>query len=118
MVFGRKRRATGSIVMDEAGIRRLVGDQITEQIDWDRLLSVDIVTTADGPANEDVFFLLGGADGLGVAVPSGAAPPGFVERLQQLKGFDNEVLIRAMGSTADARFHCWPPAEEAPLPGS
>jgi hypothetical protein len=28
-------------------------------------------------------------------------------RLQQLPGFDNGVVIKAMGSTGDARFVCW-----------
>jgi hypothetical protein len=108
MVLGRRRRLTGSIVMDEAGVLRLLGDQVVERVAWDRLVSVDVVTTSDGPMNEDVFFVLAGEDGTGVAVPSGLAPGGFVERLQLLEGFDDEELIRAMSCAVDARFHCWP----------
>jgi hypothetical protein len=94
--------------MDEGGVRQLLGDQIRERVDWDRLATVDVVTTSDGPVAGDVFFVLGGADGTGVAVPFGLAPAGFVERLQLLDGFDNDQLIRAMSSAVDARFHCWP----------
>jgi hypothetical protein len=112
MAFGRRRRVTASIVMDECGVRRLLGDRVTEQVEWDRLISVDVVTTSDGPVSEDVFFLLAGSEGTGVAVPSGLAPPGFLERLQLLDGFDNGELIRAMSSAVDARFHCWPTAPE------
>ena len=116
MAFWRRRRVRGSIVMDEGGVRRLLGEQITERVSWDGLVSVDVVTTSDGPANDDVFFLLGGADGTGVAVPSELAPAGFLERLQLLEGFDNGELIRAMSSAVDARFHCWPTASETPVP--
>jgi hypothetical protein len=94
--------------MDDLGVRRIHRGRIIEEIHWDQLASVDIRTTSQGPFVDDVYWLLGSAMGQGVAVPSEAAPAGFVERLQQLPGFDNEAMIRAMASTDDMTFHCWP----------
>ena len=31
----------------------------------------------------------------------------LLSRLQQLPGFDNEAVIKAMGSTNNAKFLCW-----------
>lgn len=95
--------------VDEVGVRRTHGDVVAEQVAWGDLMSVSVITTSDGPAGEDVFFLLEGAGDSGVVVPQGQAPEGFVERLQQLEGFDSSAVIKAMGCATDARFHCWPP---------
>jgi hypothetical protein len=97
-----------SIEMDEAGVRCRRGKKIVEQVTWAALVSVDVITTSNGPLADDMFFLLGGTDGSGVAVASNLAPDGFVERLQQLPGFDSDQLILASGSVENARFHCWP----------
>ena len=67
-----------------------------------------MLTTADGPFAEDMFFVLAGRDGSGCVVPQSASESGqLLERLQRLPGFDNEAFIRAMGSSEDARFVCW-----------
>jgi hypothetical protein len=78
------------------------------QVAWDDLLEVAILTTADGPFTEDVFFVLVGRGGTGCVVPQGA-PEGsqLQERLQRLPGFDNKAVIRAMSSADDATFVCW-----------
>lgn len=59
----------------------------------------------------DVFFVLAGGDGSGrVARHGSAVTVGLLERLQQLHGFDNSAVIKAMGSTKEAVFVCWRPA--------
>jgi len=68
---------------------------------------VRIRTTADGPIDEDVFYVLVGIGGTGCVVPQGEAPEGFVERLLKLPGFDSGELIASMGSSARADFVCW-----------
>ncbi len=95
------------VVLDEKGVRRLRGADTVEQVAWDDLEAVDIRATSEGPAVDDVFWLLRGAGGGGVAVPSEQAPPGFLERLQQLPGFDDDAVIAAMCSAEDALFPCW-----------
>jgi hypothetical protein len=79
----------------------------TEQVPWSDLQRVEVVTTDAGPWSEDVFWLLHGSTG-GCAVPQGASGhKRLLERLQALPGFDNEAVIRAMGSTSNARFEVW-----------
>jgi hypothetical protein len=105
------RKISDAVEMDEAGVRRLHGDQIAEQVTWEALISVDVVATNDGPGAEDMFFILGGTDGTEVAVPAGLAPHGLLERLQQLPGFDSDQLILAASSVEQTRFHCWSSGE-------
>jgi hypothetical protein len=111
-----KARATGGamapdpdrVVVDQVGVRRWLPDGRQEAVRWDDLVEVAIRTTPEGPWQEDVFFLLTGRGGGGVAVPHGEA----VERdllgwLQALPGFDNERVVEAMTWAEDAMFVCW-----------
>jgi hypothetical protein len=96
------------VVVDQVGVRRRLPDGRQEAVGWDDLVEVAIRTTPEGPWQEDVFFLLTGRDGGGVAVPQGEA----VERellgwLQALPGFDNQQVVEAMGCAEDALFVCW-----------
>lgn len=101
------------IELSERGVRRDLGDGTIEEIAWETLERVSILTTDGGPFLEDVFFLLEGPEGTGCAVPQLHAPEGFLDRLQRLPGFDHEAVIRAMGSTDNDRFVCW---ELLPVP--
>jgi hypothetical protein len=98
----------GHVTFDDGGVRRVTPDGRVEEVQWDELLEVGIVTTAEGPFDEDVFWLLVGADGNnGVAVPGSAMTDDLLDRVQALPGFDNEQMIRAMSSTDEAQFRCW-----------
>ena len=97
-----------SFEVDERGVRRLVDGGVVEQVAWDELVGVDIVTTDQGPYAEDVFFVLHGKDGNGAVVPQEiAVAERLLERLQKLPGFDNGKVIEAMGCSENARFVCW-----------
>ncbi|HEY4371129.1 MAG TPA: hypothetical protein VGN52_04360 [Burkholderiales bacterium] len=109
------------LAIDDTGIRRILGDGRGEALAWADLSEVMILTTADGPFAEDVFFVLRGAGEAGVMVGQGlAVEHHLLEELQRrLPDLDNEAVIRAMGSTQEARFVVWPPqpyatTEEAP----
>jgi hypothetical protein len=97
-----------AIHIDDRGVRRDLPSGKVEQVTWDDLREVAVVTTADGPFAEDVFFVLVGRDDSGCIIPQSApeSTP-LLERLQRLHGFDNEAFIRAMGSTENATFVCW-----------
>jgi hypothetical protein len=96
------------IHIDDRGIRRELADGKVEQVTWDDLEEVSVLTTSEGPLAEDVFFVLAGRGGTGCVVPQGAPEStALLERLQRLPGFDNEALVRAMGNTEEARFVCW-----------
>jgi hypothetical protein len=80
---------------------------VTEQIRWSELRAVLIQTTADGPAVDDLFWVLIGRDG-GCVVPSEAhGYDQLRERLQQLPGFDYESAIRACSCIEEQIFVCW-----------
>ena len=79
----------------------------TETVRWSDLQEVRILTTDEGPYVDDVIWMLLGKDGGGCAVPSETeGMKELLPRLQQLPGFDNEAVIKAMGSTNNARFVC------------
>ena len=95
-------------LVDDFSIIRMKDEKILEQVRWDELNKVEILTTDDGPFVEDVFFLLHGEGENGCAVGQCEANgTELLSRLQELSGFDNEQLIAAMGSTQNARFLCW-----------
>ena len=82
-------------------------DGTAERVSWSDLEKVEIITTGDGPFVTDVFWVLHGGQS-GCAVPGGATGEmELLQRLQTLPGFDNEVLIEAMGCTSNKRFVCW-----------
>ena len=93
--------------LTDAGVRCERPDGLTEQVAWDDLQRVEILTTSDGPFQPDVFWMLFGTAG-GCVVPQGATGErALSKRLGQLPGFDQGAVIRAMGSTDDALFLCW-----------
>jgi hypothetical protein len=96
------------IEIDDHGVRRRLADGTVEQVAWDDLVEVSVLTTSNRSLGEDVFFRLEAGDGRGCVIPRGAPESGaFLERLQRLPGFDNKALIQAMGSIVEARSICW-----------
>jgi hypothetical protein len=95
------------IAFDDDGARRLYCGETTHRVRWVDLERVAIRTTGDGPFAEDLFWVLLGSRGTGFVIPSALVPDGLILRLQELPGFDNEAVIRAMQSIDDAVFECW-----------
>ena len=80
---------------------RTGGSVTLEELPWDRLSSVRL----RGGRSAD--FVLQSSDGRSV-VPLTLAPDGFIERLQELEGFDNGALIAGLARPgAEAEFICW-----------
>ncbi len=94
------------IEINGEGVVRAGGTDHEERIRWEQLVEVRIVTTDEGPMVEDIFWLLIGADGKGVAVPGADASP-LLKTLQALPRFDNEAVIQATMSTDHASFVVW-----------
>jgi len=96
-----------TVQIDNWGVRRL--DASNEAVAWTDLVKVEIVTTDEGPWGEDLFFLLEGADGKGVAIAGGLAQEcGLIAALQErLPGLDNDAIIRSASSVENARFLVW-----------
>jgi hypothetical protein len=104
----RRKKQFGTVTIDDWGVTRVSGD-LREAVAWADLAWVAIKTTDDGPFAEDFFFLLGGADGKGVVIPHFLATElNLLATLQaRLPGLDNEQVVLAVGSTADAMFTIW-----------
>ncbi len=107
--FLRRKRRTDRLLITDDGVRRFRPDGLEESVRWEDLAEVGVITTSEGPFVEDVFWILIAQDGKGgCAIPQGAeGTDKLLEALQRLDGFDNEAVIQAMASTADARFVCW-----------
>lgn len=104
----QRRRSEATVVIDDVGVTRTLEDGRVESVRWDALNEVWVATSSDGPWAEDVYWLLVEANGGGCAVPGSLdGAKALLARLQDLPDFDNEAVVAAMGSTADARFLCW-----------
>src|SRR5271154_6881567 len=110
-LYRRKKsnRKSERVAISETAITRTRSDGIEESIQLNDLAEVGILTTDEGPFQEDVFFLLLGSDGKsGCVVPQSAEGcDKLLTHLQKLPGFNNEIVIKAMGSTSNAKFVCW-----------
>jgi len=108
----RPPRAKDRVTFDDEKVVRTLPNGKVESVRWCDLQRVEIWTTSAGPAVDDVFFMLHGKDRSGCAIPQSALGADvLLRRLQELPGFDNEAVIRAMGSTSDAEFVCWKRAD-------
>jgi hypothetical protein len=108
-LFNRKQKSPepDRVSFDDSAITRTMPDGKIETVRWADLYEVGIITTDEGPLNEDVFWILAGSNG-GCAVSGGAqGMKELLERLQRLPGFDNAAVIEAMGSTTNKKFQCW-----------
>jgi hypothetical protein len=97
-----------TIQVDDSGVLRIDGE-IKERISWDSVEEVRIITTDKGPYQEDVFFVLADSNGSGCLIPHDAAVR--TKLLQELQvrfpGLDDDMAIKAMGSTSDNSFLLW-----------
>ncbi len=94
-----------SVAFDDQGITVEMSQARRESVRWNDLLEVRVVTTSEGPAVEDIFFVIVGRDS-GCIVPQSKATA-LLPRLQELPAFDNLTLVEAMGSAKDATFTVW-----------
>ena len=109
----------GRIEIDSELVRFYHPDGETQQIQWDELDEVGIVTTDEGPFVEDVFYMLLSISQKGCAIPQGAeGNEALLSRLQLLPNFDNEALIDAMGSTTNRNFRLWKKTAEQVVDGN
>lgn len=104
--FGKTEYET--VQVDDSGVLRIEGE-LREQVAWNNVNEVRIVTTDEGPYREDVFFLLMEGENKGCVVPHEAAVR--TDLLQELQrrfaGLDDATVIKAMGSTSNNTFVIW-----------
>lgn len=90
----RRREDGDSVSIDEHAITRLRVDGTEESVRWADLREVSIITTDTRPGQENLYFVLIGADVL-------------LERLKKLPGFDDASADKALASAGNARFVLW-----------
>lgn len=104
-----KPRKKDYVEVDDTSVKRFFPDGRVEEVRWEHLAEVGIVTTDEGPIMDDCYWMLIEEDGkTGCAVPLG--DPEFkiiLERVQKLPDFDNEMFIKAMSSALNNKFACW-----------
>jgi len=75
---------------------------------WEDLEEVSILNTDTGPIDVDVYWELRDCKGRVYSIPQDASGSGaLLEKFQLFPGFDNAVVIQAMGRTDKARATCW-----------
>lgn len=108
------------IIVDDTAIAVIDNLEQHSDIEWHRLERVDIRTTDHGAMSADLFWGLHTRDKNVVVFPGGAiGETEFIAALQaRLAGFDNDELMRAMGSTSHALFTVWTRQRTMPSPGA
>ena len=103
-----QRREVETVQVDDVGILRVEGS-IREEVSWESVTEIKLITTDAGPYGEDVFFVLIGTDGKGCLVPHAAAVrTKLLEALQtRFPNLDDAPVIAAMGSTSNNSFVLW-----------
>ena len=66
-----------------------------------------LVTTADGPWSEDLFYVLQSCDDVLVIPNESVCHSDLVGRLVALPGFDESKFFEAVASCEEAEFLCW-----------
>jgi len=96
-----------NVTITEKGVSVQHPNAEPSQICWDKLNTIMIVNTDEGPALPDVWLKLIDDSG-SCAIPQGNI--GFeqvYEIVSQFKGFDFENFIKSMSTTSNAEFILW-----------
>ncbi|HEY8058001.1 MAG TPA: hypothetical protein VID94_04580 [Acidimicrobiales bacterium] len=101
--------ATVDLQVDRDTVSRTLADGRHEEVRWDELVEVEVLTTAIGVHKDDgVVFVLSGDGERGCLVPSRlAVQHGVIERLHALPGFDGRRMVAAMERPPPSRTTCW-----------
>ncbi len=102
-----KDRGPRSVSFDDSRVWTHRGDATLDQVRWDALQRVVIITTDTGPFTDDVFWLLDGGDGGLVAGSEDAGANELRDRLMKLPDFDFKAMAQAMGCSENAEFVVW-----------
>jgi hypothetical protein len=101
--------ATVDLQVDRDSVSRTLADGRHEEVRWDELVEVEVLTTAVGVHKDDgVVFVLSGEGERGCLVPSRlAVEHGVIEQLHALPGFNGRRLVAAMEQPPPSRTTCW-----------
>jgi hypothetical protein len=100
VAFGRRERevrraaaATVALVVDDWGVKRALADGRREEIAWDEVRAVRLLTLPRGPWGDRARLILDGDGERGCIVPFEVAEPaGLVTAVAGLPGFDHRAM--------------------------
>ena len=96
-----------TVRLSEQGVACERPDGKIDQVAWDDLERVEILTTADGPFAAGAFWVLIGSKS-GCVIPWGATgDQDLLDELQALPDFDHLALVFATPTTEERRILCW-----------
>jgi hypothetical protein len=97
------------VIFDSCKISRFSGKELIEEIEWDTVYDISVMTTDEGPFQEDAFIVFRSEDkDEGIIVANGAdGTPALVDEIIKLPGFNESMFIDAMGCTSNNEFICW-----------
>ena len=104
------------VTFDDANVHLANPAGAITSMAWIQLGYVGIITTAEGPAEDDLFWLLQQHDRqASLVIPIGAdGEQQLLHAMQaRLTGFDNMAVVEAMSSTDPAGFVVWQGVEKA-----
>jgi len=104
MLFPLKKTV---VTFDDLAVTCHDADGNTQQVTWDNLTSIEIVTTDAGPFVEDVFWVLHSTTESCIVPQDAEGCQQFSERLGRLPNFDHDAEIRAICCASNARFVIW-----------
>lgn len=81
----------------------------TDRVRWQDIVKIQVLTTDEGPAVCDVFFVLLDANDRGVVIPQDkqAEFNSVLEKVTAYPGFDHALFIESMGHTQVKWFTIW-----------
>ncbi len=95
------------VTVTDSSIDTIDPKKVSDSILISEMEDVLIATNDSGPTGIDLWWILRG-NGKVVIVPGGATgEKEMLNKLQQLPGFNNTEVIKAMGSTDNAEFILW-----------
>ncbi|MCX4097296.1 hypothetical protein [Nocardia sp. alder85J] len=92
------------VEINDRFVRRTLDNGRIEEVAWQDLSEVRIISTSDGPFTDVVFYVLIGTRGNGCVVPRSAADSKFLDRLRRLPGFDGSKVAHALGTGVNQRL--------------
>lgn len=100
--------ATVKLEVDRWGVKRWLADGRYEEVSWDELREVRVITLPKGPWDDRLRFVLDGGGERGCIVPFEVAEDSdLLASLGALSGFDHRGLAEALENTRTRNQVLW-----------
>jgi uncharacterized membrane protein len=104
----RAAAATVKLEVDTWGVKRWLADGRYEEVSWDELREVRVITLPKGPWTDRMRFVLDGGGERGCIVPLEIAEDSdLLASLGALSGFDHRALAEALETTRTGNQVLW-----------